>query len=673
MAEDAPKVEKKPNDAPVQKDAGADQADSSSWLMKQVHQEWDALKSAVGITAKPEPKPAGDKPAGAEPADKGSYLSWLDIPNIFGDSSTDAAKVTPKGGNPESSLVAAKVTGTEASETAAKATTESRWWDSLSYAGHAVASFVEKGWDHITDGLSDTYKSIAGDASNVKTKVEAKTGADGKPVYFETRSDNSTRALSEGEQRYRDAKGGTIIKNSKTGEITSQSADGDEVYTRKADGTEVLKTKDLEYLKGKDGKYHVRDRDGNETEVSNQGAITRLNHGFKIAQRITSIDETTAKPERGQLETMTDGQRYQDRHGNIIVARENGVREVTTTEGQHFRLDRANHKVEIEENGKWRELTQAEFEKFHHCHRDRDGHGRNRFQINGVTVDGDGKVATQENVTLGKTSPDGKMTATVPTDTGKPAVVVNNPDHSSTLEVGGHITKVNPDDPKHLVEQFKENPDGTIGERQFSFDANNDSLTTPYADFGPDGTHLDWADVTIDSYGSVTSDSGSVIFEGQSSAVYASSANSEAACQRADSIASAVTAKIGSQALDTGDIAALHSCMGELNGALALAMSCGNFAAACQIMSTKGEIAGAISQASQQVALADTMRSNNMTDGDIVSAADDVSSKGVVGAAVDQEMATRGANSQTREAQLAYLSKYGTAGLTEEQIRRLTA
>ena len=702
-------IENKAKDTSVAQDKAAH--DPSDSLIKQVHQHWDSLKDKAGepgiAAGKTADKPAdktADKPAdkaaekpadkaaekpadkaAAKPQDNDSFWSWLDVSNIF-DSTATTAKSGAAAGAQSSDLPKdpAKDIGQDGTLNIAplsfNAAPESHWWSALSGAGHYIAGAVEKGWDNLTASLSDAYSSIRSDKTNITTKIEAHVGADGKPEYFESRSDHSVRTLSEGEQRYRDSKGGSIIRNTKTGEITSQSADGGEVYTRKADGTELLKTGDLEYIKEKDGKYHVRDREGNETEVTNQGAITRLKHGFSVAQRITTIDATAAKPEEGQLETMTDGQRYKDRQGNVIIARENGVREVTTADGKHFRFDRDHHTIEIEEDGKWRSMSRQEFRALRHCHVDHDGHGQDRFKINGVTIDRDGKVDTQEKVTLGQATHDGKMTATVPTDSDKPAIIVNNPDHTSTLSVAGHVTRVNPGDPTHLVEQFKQNADGSLGASQFSFNSQSETFSTPFAQFGPDGTHLNWVDVTIDHEGSVFSSTGIVIFQASKVEIESSSASSQQACQSASAAIAAVSSKIGSQAMDSGDVAALTSCLGDLDGAMSAAMSCGNFVAMCQIMSTRCDLESAISQASEQVALAEVMRANNMSDSDIVAAAGDVSSRGVYGAAVDQEVAVLGADSRSYEGRLAYFNQTGKVATLEQdslsaddQLNRLSA
>lgn len=681
-------IENKAKDTSIAQDKAAH--DPSDSLIKQVHQQWDSQKNKADKAQDPAAKaqdPSTGKPADkavAKPQDNDSFWSWLDVSNIF-----EGTAMTPKAGAAAGAQSVdlpkepAKDIGHDGALNIAplsfNTAPESHWWSALSGAGHYIAGAVEKGWDNLTASLSDAYSSIRSDKSNITTKIEARVGADGKPEYFESRSDNSVRTLSEGEQRYRDSKGGTIIRNTKSGEITSQSADGGEVYTRRADGTELLKTGDLEYIKGKDGKYHVRDKEGNETEVTNQGAITRLKHGFSVAQRITTIDATAAKPEEGQLETMTDGQRYKDRHGNVIVARENGVREVTTADGKHFRFDRNHHTIEIEEDGKWHSMSREEFRALRHCHVDHDGHGQDRIKINGVTIDRDGKVDTAEKVTLGQATPDGKMTATVPTDSDKAAIVVNNPDHTSTLSVAGHVTRVNPGDPSHLVEQFKQNADGSLGASQFSFNSQSETFSTPFAQFGPDGTHLNWVDVTIDHEGSVFSRTGALIFQSRAE-IESSSAASQQACQSASAAIAAVSSKIGSQAMDSGDVAALTSCLGDLDGAMSAAMSCGNFVAMCQIMSARWDLESAISQASEQVALAEVMRANNMSDSDIVAAAGDVSSRGVYGAAVDQEVAVLGADSRSYEGRLAYFNKTGKLATLEQdgfsaddQMKRLSA
>jgi hypothetical protein len=629
------------------------------WMMSEVHGEWDSLKKTLGIssdTAKPETG------------------GTVDMPNIFPAPDKNAASGTPAAA--EIKAAAATSIDNKTADNGA-AQPEHHWWDGISSMGHAIAGAVEKSWDALSDKVDDTYKSILADSDNKTTHVDAKIGADGKPEYFQQTSDNGVRQLSDGEQRYTDAKGGTIIKNTKTGEITSQSADGDDIYTKKADGTEIYRSKNIEYTKNKDGTYEARDDKGNVTEVSDKGAITKIDGIFTVAQRITSIDATTAKPAKGQLETMTDGQRYMDRAGDVIVARNNGDREVTTADGQHFRFDRDHKKIEIEENGKWRTLTRQEFEGFRHCHMGQGGQkgqAGNDIQVGGVKVGPDGKVSTDDKVTLGEQAGVGaKMVATVPTEGGKPAVVTTNPDHTSTLDLNNHLTRVNPDDKTHLVERFSENADGTLGASDFCYNSQDQSFWTPDLTWTPDGTYMGWNDTFLDPLGTLSTYDDNTIFDGSPDAVRSSATQSEQSCRNADNAVASVTSKIGSQSLDAADLAALNSSLGDLDGALNVAMTAGNFSAACQIIQAKGEVATAISEASQQVALSDLMRSGNMSEGDIVSAADEVSSRGVQGAAVSQEVQVLGPNAQTFEGRLAYMSEFGISGLTDEQKRQLTA
>ncbi|MBU6453338.1 MAG: hypothetical protein KGS72_16270 [Cyanobacteria bacterium REEB67] len=643
-------------DAGDQKTAAGSE-DISSRLMSQVLEDWDKLKSTFSaadtgtVEAKTVEAKAGATEATSAPA--AADDSWMHFNNIFSSASTTSALETkaPPGA----------------------ASQDSSWYDSIKNATSKVADWVDQGWDKLSDGFSNSYKAITSDSANTTSKVEAKVGADGKVNYFESSLDNKTRQLSAGEERYFDAKGSTIIKNKSTGEITTQSADGEEVYTRKSDGTETYRHGNQEFVKEKDGSYHIRDDQGNETHVSKGQAITELGNGFKAAQTLANIDDTTIKAEKGLTIAARDAQRHYGKDGSEVTARDNGIREIVTPHGKHFRIDDAHNKVEIEENGKWRQLNENEFSRFEHFRRTAAANGRHCYEVGGVKVAADGTVATADGATIGQQTPAGKMVATLPTITGKPAQLVSNPDHTSDLINNGTDTKFNPNDPTHQVERFKVNPDGSLGDRQFSFNADNDALWTPDVQFNPDGTNIDWADLTVTAAGSVYNSDGTSMFNDDPISYQNSATHTEQAVRSADSAVAAVTSKIGSQALDSGDVAALNASLGDLDGALAQAMSCGNFDAACSIMSAKNEVASAISQASQQVALAQLMRSNNMGDSDIVEAADDVNSRGVLGAAVGQEVNVLGPNAQTFEGRLAYMSQFGIAGLTEEQADRLTA
>jgi hypothetical protein len=474
-----------------------------------------------------------------------------------------------------------------------------------SFTTNKVAALVEKGWDSLSDSVASTYKSIMADGSNSTKHVEAKTGADGKPDYFLSRDSNGKKELSADQVRLTDAKGGTIVKNTKTGEITSQSADGEDIYTRKPDGTEIYRSKNIEYSKSKDGKYQVRDEKGDVTDVTSQGAITKIDGQFKIAQRITTIDETSAKPEPGQLETMKDAQRYMDKSGNVVVARENGVREVTTQDGHHFRIDREHHKLEIEQNGSWRELNKAELEKFHQCHEREESNGRKHFQFNGVNIDANGKVNTADNVTLGEAAPGGKMVAHVPTTDGQSAVITNNPDHTSDLALHGHITQVNPDDPTHLVQRFQENPDGSQGPSEFTYNSVDNSFDTKDLQWDQDGTHLGWNDCDIDDDGKVSYADGSSVFSDSEDAdqIQSSAVSTQQSCMEATSAVSAVAGKLGSQSADAGDLGTLNAAAGDLDIALANAMSSENFGAAVLISQAKATVSAAIDEVTRQLAV----------------------------------------------------------------------
>jgi hypothetical protein len=478
-----------------------------------------------------------------------------------------------------------------------------------SFTTNKVAALVENGWDTLSDSVASTYKSIMSDSSNTTTHVDVKNGADGKPDYFLSQDINGKKELSADQVRLTDAKGGSIVKNTKTGEITSQSADGEDIYTRKADGTEIYRSKNIEYTKTKDGKYQVRDEKGDVTDVTSQGAITKIDGQFKIAQRITTIDETTAKPEPGQLETLKDGQRYMDKSGNVVVARANGVREVTTQDGHHFRIDREHHKLEIEENGSWREMNTQELEKFHQCHEHQEADGRKHYQFNGVDIDANGKVNTADKVSLGETASGGKMVARVPTSDGQGAVVTNNPDDTSDLALHGHITHVNPDDPTHLVQRFQQNPDGSQGASEFSYNSVNNSFDTADLQWDQNGAHLGWNDCDVSSDGQVSYADGRSVFNDDSAEeIQSSAAVTQQSCMEASSAVAAVAGKLGSQSADAADLGVLNSAAGDLDVALANAMSSENFGAAVLISQAKATVSAAIDEVSRQLAVKDQER-----------------------------------------------------------------
>lgn len=623
---------------------------TTSWLMAEVHGEWDSLKKTLGISSDPA---------------KGTEDGTVDVPNIFHPADKSSTNGAPPAGAVDAAPPAAAATAptsdaaasasanqakgavtdggaTEKASPTTAATPEHHWWDGITSAAHTVAGYVAQGWDALSDKVDDTYKSVLNDSDNKTTHVEAKLGSDGKPEYFTQTNDNGTRTLSATEERFTDAKGATIIKDTKTGEITSQSADGEDIYTRKADGTEVYRSKDIEYTKNKDGTYEARDDKGNVTEISDKGAITQIDCIFKVAQRITSIDETTAKPEKGQLETMTDGQRYMDHRGNLVVARDNGVREITTTDGQHYRVDRDHQQIEIEENGQWRTLSKEEFVSLHNGHIDQDDQGKNTIEVGGVKVGADGKVTTEDKVTVGQSTPDGKMVATVPTESGKPAVVTNNPDHTSSLALDGHITKVNPSDHAHLVQRFSENSDGSQGAAESNYDSDDNTFWTPDLTWSDNGTYLGWSDTYIDPSGGLFSSDGSSIFDDSPYAQQVSSTQTTDTCQNADSVVASVASKLGSHNLESGDLSVLSSSLSDLDGALNVAMSSGNFDAACQLMQAKGEVSTAIAEAAQQV-VANKTQEDQLT------------------------------KDQTFEGGLAYMSGFSITGINDDQEKRLTA
>ncbi|MDR3613132.1 MAG: hypothetical protein P4L53_06180 [Candidatus Obscuribacterales bacterium] len=558
MADTTPVVDnvKKPNDAVTPKTPAPD---ASAKLVDQAH---DLMKQTpAAATGADHPQSTAKAAAVAEapkPSDAAPAKSWLDIPGDL----------------------------------------------YSSFTTNKVATLVEKGWDTLSDSVASTYKSIMADSSNKTTHVDAKMGADGKPDYFQSQDINGKKELSADQVRLTDAKGGTIVKNIKTGEITSQSADGEDVYTRKPDGTEIYRSKNIEYSKTKDGKYQVRDEKGDVTDVTSQGAITKIDGQFKIAQRITTIDATAAKPEVGQLETMTDGQRYMDKAGNVVVARQDGVREVTTKDGHHFRIDREHHKVEIEQNGSWRELNKNELEKFHQCHEREEANGRKHFQFNGVDIDANGKVNTADKVTLGEATPGGKMVAHVPTTDGQSAVVTNNPDHTSDLALHGHITHVNPDDPTHLVQRFAENPDGSQGASEFNYNSVDNSFDTKDLQWDQDGTHLGWNDCNVDGDGNVSYANGQSAFaDDDAEQIQSSAVVTQQSCMEASSAVSDVAGKLGSQSVDAGDLGTLSAAAGDLDAALANAMSCENFGAAVAITQAKASVYAAIEAVTKQLAV----------------------------------------------------------------------
>ncbi|MBS2007333.1 MAG: hypothetical protein JST01_09850, partial [Cyanobacteria bacterium SZAS TMP-1] len=266
--------------------------------------------------------------------------------------------------------------------------------------------------------------------------------------------------------------------------------------------------------------------------------------------------------------------------------------------------------------------------------------------------------------------------ATIPPVNGKDAATIAvNTDHSSDLQLNGKDTHVDPDHPKNLVSEYNINNDGTIdwSKPLWNFNGVDDSFCTPDFSWDSDGTaSLGWADFDISSEGSISShSSGSTLYE--PTKYESSTASAHAATSQADTAVASVSSKIGAQSISSSDIADLYAASGSLDAALAQAMSSGNFAAACAVINAKGEVAGMISEASQQVALAETMRSANLSEGMIVGAADDVASMGVEGAAAKADVAVNGQYATTAAGQEYYLAHFPTVHLVGDQDERLTA
>ena len=679
------------NHAADSKDNKAEAAkEASNSFMSEVFSDWDALKNYVMPTDnKPAPqvtvkdgagdakaedtKAAGDTKAAAAKSDD-SFWDWAKMGDIFSSGSSSANK--DAAANPAAPISVKDGTGDAKANlsTPTSASSSNSWADSLYQAGEQVTSFVSKGWDSLSDSFDSTYKSLATDSGNTTSKVEAKLGSDGKTDYFENTLDNNTRALAAGEHRQTDDKGNTIITNAKTHETTTQTADGQDSFTKKADGTEVYRHLDTEYTKGKDGTYKVVDGQGNETTVKNDAALTQLGNGFAVAQTLYNLDAHAIKAEKGKLIAAPDGQEYMTKGGADVMARTNGVREVTTPSGKHFRIDDAHHKIEVEEGDKWRTLSATDFAKFDHCHRKVGADGKAQYDIGGVTIKADGSVSTDDKVTLGQTAPGGKMVAHLPSDSGKGATVVNNADKTTDLINNGTDTKFDPNNPAHRVERFGINADGSLGASQFNYNSDNGDFCTPDVQFYGNGTtDVDWAQLTFDAAGAVTYGDGSSVYDSTPTAYTNSDVQGDNAVHGADTAVAAVSAKLGSSTFEAGDIAALNSSLGDLDGALSQALSSGNLEAAGEIISAKGEVSTALAQATQQVALADNLRAKGLGDDNIVDAAGDVNGSGPQGAAVREEVKSMGPDAKTFEGKLAYMQQFGISGLSDEQASRLSA
>jgi len=550
-------------------------------------------------------------------------------------------------------------------------------YDKVSGAASYVAEKADDLWDWTENLGKTTATAIQNDASNEHGKAEAVTGADGKISYFKTTTDTGTKILSDGGHQFTDSKGGTVYAG-KNGEIYSQSADGSSIYTRNADKSQTYKTGDTEYTRTADGKYEMRDAEGHLTKVTNQGQITEINKMFSAAQYTTTVDAAGTSAVMGRLETFKDAQRTMDHDGNTFISRNNGVTEFTDKAGHHYRFDHIHHTKQIEENGKWRDLTAEERAKFHW----RKGkHGGEEAQINGATIGDDGKVTTNEGVTIGQQeTPGGKMIGTIPPVEGKgQAQITLNPDQTSVMELGGKATVVNPNDPHHLVTQYAEdriggfNPNDPNNVCLVTYDGTDNSMS--FDDFSWDSNgeaHLNWADLDVSSEGIIHNADGSELFYSSPEKIESSSSKTAAACSTADAAVASVTSKIGTTTLTSGDVAVLGGALGGLQASFNEAMACGNFAAACEALAAQGDVYAAMGLAEQHKAAAENLRGLNMSESQIVGAAGDVTAMSASTLMDKMDADINGPNAVSAGGRLAYFSQHGR-DISDEEAKRLTA